>query len=139
MTRRLSGIGVGKIAVGVGDQFGKCNLADKPIWPGQAQPGQVVNYNSTQSDNFPTDSENSPADPESFPADSVNFPRGLPKMLVGFDEPWLFEDFSAQGRQKSENGLRKSTQNIGNPHQMDDDKVVPKRRGPLGFFVSFIS
>ena len=43
---RLSGIGVGKMAIGVGDNFGKynlANLADKPTWPGQAQPGQVVN------------------------------------------------------------------------------------------------
>ena len=45
VTTKLSGIGVGKMAIGVGDQFGKyslAKLADKPTWPGQAQPGQVV-------------------------------------------------------------------------------------------------
>ena len=46
VTTKLSGIRVGKTAIGVGDEFGKynlANLAEKPTWPGQAPPGQVVN------------------------------------------------------------------------------------------------
>ena len=46
VTTSLSGIRIGKMAIGVVDPFGKynlANLADKPTWPGQTQPGRVVN------------------------------------------------------------------------------------------------